>query len=64
MPTNVVGCANPNKDSRGPWCAVDPRECPSYYAAYNAISKVVPGYNMTYYYMDYCNAVRKVTEAG
>lgn len=45
------GCANPNGDPQGEWCAVSARSCPGYYASFS------DEWGGTVYY-DYCGDVR------
>lgn len=62
-----IGCSNPNNDPKGPWCPVDPRDCPSYYDTYAQPTQPMgapAGYTYTYGFMDYCAPVRQVTQSG
>ncbi|KAI8462229.1 MAG: hypothetical protein J3K34DRAFT_503160 [Monoraphidium minutum] len=52
------GCANPNDDPLGDWCAVDAEACPGYYGSF-------AGEAATKGYFDYCGAdVRERTVGG
>eukprot|EP00877_Chromochloris_zofingiensis_P015040 jgi/Chrzof1/9790/Cz04g15250.t1 len=59
-----LGCANPDKDPKGPWCVVNPMTCPSYYGQAVSKGSVVQGHDQFTYYYDYCAPVRSVTESG
>ncbi|KIY99874.1 hypothetical protein MNEG_8085, partial [Monoraphidium neglectum] len=59
---SYIGCADPDPThlTRGAWCPVDPRECPSYFATYTAGT----GAGSKMIYFDYCGEVRQRTAAG
>eukprot|EP00877_Chromochloris_zofingiensis_P008813 jgi/Chrzof1/4185/Cz14g02050.t1 len=59
-----LGCANPDKEAKGAWCPVDPRTCPSYFAAALVEGHKVPGHKKFEYWYDWCGPVRTTTEAG
>lgn len=51
------GCANPNGDANGAWCAVDRGKCLGYYASFT------DDWGSTVYF-DYCGEVRERTSRG
>lgn len=52
------GCANPDGDPSGEWCAVDGEKCPGRYGSYSVASTGAT------VFFDYCGDVRERTAAG